>query len=83
VGTFIWAWGIAGIVPIRLPFDLPALPTLTLPALGWTFSVPASSSMSSMAAVPEPASWALMIAGLLLIGASLRSYPRRRIQSAW
>jgi hypothetical protein len=83
VGTFIYAWGIAGVVPIRLPFELPALPAIALPSLTWSLRAPAESSFSSTSAVPEPGYWILMIAGALMVGAALRSHPRRRLQPAY
>ena len=84
VGTFIYAWGFAGVVDVRLPFDLAALPALILPRFSLSWAVPAPASpLSPMNAIPEPASWALMIGGMLLIGAALRSYPRRRLRPAY
>lgn len=82
-GTFIYAWGIAGVVPIRLPFDMSALSAIALPDFSWALKASGSRSLSPMSAVPEPTYWMLMIAGALMIGAALRSHPRRRLQPAF
>jgi hypothetical protein len=84
VGTFLFAWGFVGVVPVSLPFELPSLRAITLPSFDWLgahSSAPAPSM--PMSAIPEPTSWALMIGGMLLIGAALRSYPRRRFRPAF
>ena len=78
VGTFLFGWGWVGVVPISLPVSLPAitLPSLTwlnTTAAAWRASAPIGGQTSG---VPEPASWALMIGGMLLIGAALRARPR-------
>jgi hypothetical protein len=89
-GTFIYAWGFLGVVQVRLPFDLPRLSALTLqtfalPRLDWLQTTGAASPMSSgpTGAIPEPMAWALMMTGMLMIGAALRSMPKGRIRAAY
>jgi hypothetical protein len=50
------------------------------PFAGFTVSIDGTRLSFTLAGVPEPASWALMIAGFGLVGATLRS--RRRIAQA-
>lgn len=80
VGTFLFGWGWVGVVPVDLPFDLPAV---TLPRFDWMTSAPVALGGGSAMAVPEPGPWLLMIGGMLLMGAALRSHPRRRLQPAF
>jgi hypothetical protein len=75
-GTFIFAWGFVGVIPVKLPFDLPAI---ALPRLDWLQPASASLSGGSVSAMPEPMAWALMMAGMLMIGATLRLSPRERV----
>lgn len=74
-------------VPTGKALALTADDLEALDALGWgasnvTVSSPLSKASGlfptggAVAAVPEPATWALMVAGLGLIGASLRRRPR-------
>ena len=76
VGAFLFGWGWVGVVPVSLPLSMPAL---ALPTFDWL--APSSSTMVS--AIPEPASWLMMIGGMLIMGAALRSSPKRRLQSAY
>lgn len=75
VGTFLFGWGWTGVAPISLPFELPAI---TLPSFDWMgASSSAAISAGPVPGIPEPASWALMIGGMLILGMALRTHPRR------
>ena len=76
VGAFLFGWGWVGVVPVSLPFSMPAL---TLPRFDWL----AAPSPTMVSAIPEPASWLMMIGGMLIMGAALRSNPRRALQRAY
>jgi hypothetical protein len=80
VGTFLFGWGWVGVVPVTLPVSLPAI---TLPSFEWLGGRSASLGSLSMSAVPEPASWLMMIGGMLILGAALRSHPRRALRAAY
>ena len=71
LGALLLGWGGLGFVPSSIAaLDFPATLDFGTP--------PPPGSVNGVAPIPEPASWALMILGMILMGAALRHRPARR-----